>query len=30
MADSAFRTPDAPRDANGWDVYDSLWPGTFH
>jgi hypothetical protein len=29
-ADSAFRTADAPQDANGWDVYDSLWPGTFH
>jgi tetratricopeptide (TPR) repeat protein len=29
-ADSAFRTAPEPQDANGWNVYDSLWPQTFH
>ena len=27
--DAAFRDADTQRDATGWNVYDSLWPGAF-
>ena len=29
-SDLAFRPAPQPRDNNGWEVYDSLWPRPFH